>query len=195
MTTDLYPDEGNAPEQPRGYSALVRIIHWSMAILMIVMLGAGIWMVQGDWGGEYPPLRGQLYDIHRGIGFILMILAVVRLLAYRFTDPPSPLPPSVSPGQRRAAHMVHFLLYMAFIIQPLLGWYATNAWGVANISVFGWFDLPTIAAQDRDLGNQLLVIHGYIGFFITGLVVLHILGVAYHAFIARDGVASRMVNG
>jgi len=38
--------------------------------------------------------------------------------------------------QQTAAITVHRLLYAALIIQPFLGWYATNAWGVKNIPFF-----------------------------------------------------------
>ena len=128
-------------DQPRGYSRAARIIHWVMAFIMITMIIAGIWMATGDlWGGKFPAFRGQLYDYHRGMGFVLLILVVVRIIIKYRSTPPSPLPSSIPPLQQKIAHYMHLVLYAALIFHPLLGWYATNAWGVKNIPIFGLFD-------------------------------------------------------
>lgn len=179
----------------KGYSLFLKVLHWSMAVIMITMILAGIYMVNGPWDGKFPASRGWLYDYHRGMGFVLMILVIIRLMAYRFSTPPSPLPPHMSRLQTGTAHTVHFLLYAALIIHPLLGWYATNMWGVEKIPVFGLFNLPTLVEKNRELGNVLLEWHGYGGFFITGLIVLHIAGALYHHFVLKDGVLQRMTSG
>ena len=178
----------------RGYSLLVRIIHWIMAFIMLTMIAAGLYMVNGDWGGKFPPERGWLYDYHRGMGFVLLVLVVIRLLAYRFTSPPSPLPVSISPVQKLIAEITHFLLYAALIIHPLLGWVATDLWGVKNIPIFGLFTLPPLAEKNRELGNLLLEWHGYIGFAIAGLICLHIGAALFHHLVLKDGVLMRMIR-
>ncbi|MEO0327042.1 MAG: cytochrome b [Pseudomonadota bacterium] len=178
----------------RGYSFAMRVLHWLMAIMMLFMIAAGIYMVNGNWGGKFPPLRGQLYDIHRGTGFLLFLLVVLRLLIYRFTTPPSDLPAGISPVQKQVSQIVHFLLYAILIIQPIFGWYATNAWGVKNISVFGWFNLPQIAEKNRELGNQLLEFHGYFGLAATALVAMHIGAAVFHHFVLKDEVLKRMLK-
>ena len=181
-------------DQMRGYSLTARLLHWVMAFIMITMLIAGIAMVYGPWDGKFPPARGMLYDYHRGMGFVLLILVVVRIFARYFTPPPSPLPDTVKPLQRKIVHAVHGLMYLALVIHPIFGWYATNLWGVKNIPIFGLFTLPQLADKNRELGNQLLAIHGQIGIAIAGLIALHILGVMYHQFVARDQVLQRMLR-
>ena len=69
----------------RGYSFLMRILHWIMAAMMFYVITTGFMMGFGVKVGAH-------YDYHRAIGIVLMILVIVRLLAYRFTTPPSPLP-------------------------------------------------------------------------------------------------------
>lgn len=178
----------------RGYSLPMRMIHWTMALIMISMILAGLAMVNGPWDGKFPPLRGHLYDYHRGMGFVLMVLVVLRLILRWYTVPPSPLPGSVAPLQRKAAGVTHFLLYTSLMVQPLLGWYATNTWGVKNITIFGIFDLPSIADKNRELGDWLLTIHGYIGVFIAGLVCMHIGAALMHQFVLKDNVLMRMLR-
>ena len=182
-------------DRPRGYSRAARLIHWVMAFIMITMIIAGIWMATDDlWGGKFPALRGQLYDYHRGMGFVLLILVVVRLIIKHRSTPPSPLPSSIPPLQQKMAHYNHVLLYAALIFHPLLGWYATNAWGVKNIPIFGLFNLPTLVDKNRELGNFLLEIHGYLGFFIAALILIHIGAALMHQFIKKDGVLLRMLR-
>ena len=174
-------------EKERGYSLVMRLLHAIMAGMMFYVIVVGFMMGSGIKVGAH-------YDYHRATGITLLILVVIRLLAYRFTAPPSPLPASISLMQQRVAHTVHFLLYAALILNPLLGWYATNAWGVAKIPYFFGLHLPRIAAKDRELGNYLLELHYYSGIAITVLVVLHILGVLYHQFVLRDRVLMRMIR-
>lgn len=171
----------------RGYALPMRVLHALMAVMMFYVIIVGFMMGYGVKVGAH-------YDYHRATGIVLMILVIVRLLVYRFTTPPSPLPDTISLLQRRVAHTVHFLLYAALILNPLLGWYATNAWGVAKIPFFFGLHLPKIAEKDRELGNYLLEWHHYSGLFITALVLLHIGGVAYHQFVLRDRVLMRMVR-
>lgn len=181
-------------EETRGYGLIMRVLHWSMAAIMITMILAGIYMVNGPWNGEFPASRSWLYDYHRGMGFVLMILVIIRLMAYRFTTPPSPLPASVSPAQRLVSKSVHFIIYASLIIHPLFGWVATNIWGVKNIPVFGMFNLPPLAEKNRELGNLLLEWHGYMGFAIAALIVLHVAAALYHHMVLKDGVLTRMTR-
>ena len=181
-------------DQARGYSVTVRVLHWTMAFIMITMLIAGIAMVYGPWDGKFPPVRGMLYDYHRGMGFVLFVLVIIRIFARFLTTPPSPLPDTIKPLQRSVVHMVHGLMYLALLIHPIFGWYATNLWGVKNIPIFGLFTLPQLADKNRELGNQLLAIHGQIGIAITVLIGLHIAGVMYHQFIAKDTILQRMLK-
>lgn len=178
----------------RGHSLPIRIIHWLTATVFIVMILAGIVMVNGNWGGQFPPLRGQLYDIHRGLGFVLLILVLIRIV-FKFTTPAaSPLPATIPASEQKIAHLTHVLLYAALIVHPLLGWYATNMWGVANIPIFGLFNLPTLVEKNREMGDFLLEIHGYLGFAIGALVLLHILAAFRHLLIKKDGVFQRMIR-
>ena len=180
--------------EERGYSLTIRTLHWVMAFIMITMLIAGLLMVYGPWDGKFPPMRGMLYDYHRGMGFVLLVLVIVRIFARFFTKPPSPLPDTIRPIQKVMVHVVHGLMYLALVIHPVFGWYATNLWGVKDIPVFGLFTLPTLAEKNRELGNQMLELHGQIGIAIAVLISLHIAGVMYHQFIARDSVLQRMLK-
>jgi len=173
--------------ETRGYALSMRILHWSMALMMFYVIIVGFLMGNGFKVGKH-------YDWHRATGYILFFLVILRLLIYRFTTPPSPLPKDMSPLQEKAAHTVHFLLYGSLLVQPILGWYATNAWGVAKIPFFFGLSLPKIAEKNRELGNQLLEYHYYLGLFITALVIIHIVAALMHHFVWKDGLIKRMMR-
>lgn len=176
-----------AAEENRGYARTMRIIHWLMALMMLYIIIVGFLMGNGFKVGKH-------YDWHRATGWLIFFLVIIRLVAYRFTTPPSDLPVAMAPLQKTAAHVVHFLLYSCLLIQPLLGWYATNAWGVAKIPFFFGYSLPRIAEKNRELGNQLLECHYYLGLLITALVVVHILAALMHQFVWKDNLIRRMVK-
>lgn len=173
--------------ETRGYSIAMRTLHWVMAAMMLYVIIVGILMGNGFKVGKH-------YDWHQAVGFILFFLVIIRLVIYRFTAPPSPLPKTISPLKQKAAHTVHFLLYASFLVQPILGWYATNAWGKDNIPLLFGYSMPVIAVKNRELGNFLLEIHHYLGLFITALVVIHIGGALMHHFVWKDGLIKRMMK-
>ena len=48
-----------------GYNTQVKIMHWLMAVLMIALIAAGLFMVDLP---KDDPLRPQLYMIHKSSG-------------------------------------------------------------------------------------------------------------------------------
>lgn len=176
----------NASET-RGYALAMRTIHWVMAAMMLYVIIVGLLM-----GNDFKV--GKHYDWHRATGFLLMMLVVVRIIIAKLSKPPLPKHVGEKGLQQTAAITVHRLLYASLFIQPFLGWYATNAWGVKNIPFFFGMTLPQIAEKNREWGNQLLEYHGYLGLFITALVVIHISAALMHQFVFKDNLIKRMVK-
>src|SRR5215471_8124664 len=170
-----------------AYSLTARTLHWVTATLVLIMLPLGV-VIANDWGGA---LQDPLYNLHRSIGTVIIPLVIVRL-GYRLTHPPLPLPDDIPPLQERAARATHWGLYALLIVQPLLGWVATSAYG-APIIVFGLFQLPSIWPQDQPLSERLFPVHQLIGLAITCLAIMHIGAALYHHFIRKDRVLLRMI--
>ncbi|MEM9333018.1 MAG: cytochrome b/b6 domain-containing protein [Pseudomonadota bacterium] len=166
----------------------MRLIHWLMAAMMLYVIIVGFLM-----GNDFKV--GKHYDYHRAAGFLLMILVLIRLGLRQVTRPPMPLYAVERGFQRTASQIVHVLLYTVLIVQPFLGWYATNAWGVKKIPFFfkGWH-LPQIVEKDRELGNFLLEIHHYLGLFVALLLFIHIAAALMHHFVKKDDVLYRMLR-
>jgi cytochrome b561 len=172
-----------------AYSLTARALHWITAALVLTTIPVGV-VIVNEWGG---PLQDPLYDLHRSIGALLILVIMVRL-GYRLTHPPLPLPDDIPPVQRLAARATHWALYGLLVVQPFVGWAATSAYG-AQIVVFGLFELPPILCQDRALSDRLFVVHALIGAAIACLVAMHIGAALYHHFVRGDRVLMRMITG
>ncbi|MBD8878429.1 cytochrome b [Roseibium polysiphoniae] len=169
------------------YSALARLFHWLTVVLVLTMVPAGIVMIRIDGGS----LQNTLFDYHRSVGFVLLVLTLVRLV-FRFGSHPAPLPEAIPLWQRMAARATHAFLYIFLILNPLVGWVATSAYGAA-IEVFGLFTLPALVAKDRALADQLFPIHEVLGLAFVAVVTVHIGAALFHGLIKRDGVLQRML--
>ena len=63
-----------------GYTLTARMLHWVIAVLVLLMIPLGI-MIANEWGG---PAQTFLYNLHKSIGATLIPLVVIRLL-YRLS--------------------------------------------------------------------------------------------------------------
>jgi cytochrome b561 len=172
-----------------AYSLSARALHWITAVLVLIMLPLGVAIAN-----EFcAPLKDALYDLHRSIGTVIIPLVILRL-GYRLTHPPSPLPDDIPPIQQRAAHATHWGLYGLLLVQPLVGWIATSAYG-APIMIFGLFQLPPIWPRDQAFSAVLFLVHGLIGAALACLAAIHIGAALYHHFVRKDQVLMRMLTG
>ena len=169
------------------YSLTARVLHWTTAVLVITVIVVGLLL------DDLPAGRVQntAYDLHRSTGVLIFVLVAIRLL-YRWTHPPPPLPADVPRLQRLAANAVHHLLYTLLLVQPLVGWWGTSAYGAA-INVYWLFTLPPLVAKDQAWGERILGWHGVIGITIACVIAVHVGAALYHRFVRKDGVLQRML--
>ncbi len=172
-----------------GYTPVARLLHWTVAGLVLLMIPLGI-VIANEWGG---PAQQFLYNLHKSIGATLIPLVVIRLL-YRITHPAPPLPSDIPAIQQFAAHATHWALYVLILIQPLVGYIMTSAYP-APVPFFGLFNLPSIWPENRALSEQLSVVHLYIGLAIAAVAAVHIGAALFHHFVRKDRVLMRMISG
>lgn len=175
------------------YAPLQRIMHWLMAVIVLGTLAGGLVLgllgfegTKATFGG---PVTNAIYEYHKTFGLIILALMIIRLfLRFEYGKPAFGY--SIEPWERIASSIVQFLLYLALFAQPILGWLATDA---ANFPVefFAW-NLPQFIAKDEAMGKALYAAHGYVGWTIVVLLILHIGGALRHWLIKRDEVMARM---
>jgi cytochrome b561 len=172
-----------------GYTLTARVLHWTVAALVLLMIPLGI-VIANEWGG---PAQQFLYNLHKSIGATLLPLVVIRLL-YRLTHPAPPLPSGIPAIQQFAAHATHWALYVLILLQPIVGYIMTSAYP-APVPFFGLFNLPSIWPENRALSEQLSVVHLYIGIAIALVAAVHIGAALFHHFVRKDRVLMRMISG
>jgi cytochrome b561 len=168
------------------YSPPAIVLHWLVALLILVAFPLGLYMV------ELPlsPDKLRLYSYHKWIGITLLMLAALRV-AWRLAHTPPPLPAGIAAWQRRAGEIVHGLLYLLMIAIPLSGWLMSSAKGFQTVW-FGVLPLPDLIGKDRALGDLLTGVHKTLNFTLLALVVVHVGAALQHHFIERQPFLQRM---
>jgi cytochrome b561 len=174
------------------YHPLARLLHWTIAILILVGLPMGAIMVRRD----FDPVNNVLYTLHWSIGLTILALMLVRL-AVRLTISPPRSAAVLTPVQKYLSHAVHIGLYGLLFIIPVLGWLGKSAYGAeANgIPVFYLFYVPTLVERNEAMAEIYFWWHEMAVRAFLALLILHLAGAFYHAMIARDGVVGRMGIG
>ena len=168
------------------FPLLSRLLHWTMAVLVLAMLGIGVAMVASLT--HYHRLVG----IHRPLGFAILLLVVIRLVN-RMINPPPPLPEGMPLLLRFAAHASHIALYGLMLALPLVGWAMLSAAGYP-IVLFGPVQAPAILPRDAALYAELRVAHTVLAFALFATFIAHLGAALMHGLIFRDGVFSSMAG-
>lgn len=170
---------------PARFPLAIRLLHWTMALLILAMLFIGFAMVS-----TAGPAYASLIALHRPLGIAILLLAALRL-AIRLATGAPPLPADLPHVQQRAARGAHLLLYLAMIGLPLIGWAMLSAGGYP-VRLTAGFVLPPIVPRDALAYGLLRQAHGLIAFAFFALILGHLTIALIHGFVRRDGVMETM---
>lgn len=176
------------------FSATQRWLHWIVAMMVLVLLPVGFWMVDRAEANIWDDLTGNLYASHKAFGFLVLWLVAWRLILRAVNTSPG-YPASVSVPVRRLAKTTQWLVYALLLAIPLLGWAGVTAFGALNI--FWGLSLPAMPGvpADQVLAKEIFAIHGWLGVALCVLLFLHIAGALKHRLIDHDGVFDHMSLG
>jgi cytochrome b561 len=166
------------------FTLLSRILHWTMAPMVIAQLFIGVTMVAAL---SYYPL---LLAIHRPLGVAILVFAVVRM-ANRLTHRPPPFLATMSRAERRIATWSEYLLYVLLLVQPLTGWAMLSA-ARFPITLLGPLQLHGIAPHNIDVYAVLRECHGAFAFLLFLTFTAHVCAVLFHTLVLRDRLIDRM---
>jgi cytochrome b561 len=170
------------------FSPLARLLHWTMAPLIIAMLFIGVGMV-----ATVSSAHNTLIAIHRPLGIALLLLVVLRA-GVRLTRGSPPLPDDMPTPQRFAAKASHLVLYVLMAAMPLIGWAMLSAAGYP-VTLYGPLHLPPIAPHNVELFALLRALHTWFAFALFATVLLHLAAALFHGLIRRDGAFLSMARG
>lgn len=171
------------------YTSIAIALHWAIALL----LGFMIWL---GWNMDDNEAR---YQLHKSIGITVLFLALARL-AWRFANPPPPLPEGMPSIEKTASHAVHVAFYVLMIGIPIAGWLlvSISPFQVSTVlyDTVSWPHLPFPEGwKSEDLYEIVENIHGKGAWLVIILLGLHVAGAVKHELGAEEGVLKRMLPG
>jgi cytochrome b561 len=168
----------------RRFTAFSRLLHWTMAAMVLTMLGVGVAMVASL--ADYH----VLVSIHRPLGIAILILVVVRFVN-RLLSPPPPFPATMSRAERLAATASEYTMYGLMLVLPLVGWGMLSA-ARYPIVLFGPLHLPYILPHNIMLYAVLRKAHTILAYLLFLTFLAHFGAILFHTLIVRDRIFSRM---
>jgi cytochrome b561 len=175
---------------PAGeYTRGAKWFHWLTVPLLVVLLLSGPTI---QFIGDEAKMR--YYTLHESLGLLVLLLAAARL-SWRLRHTP-PSRDYLPPFERRGSDAVHVALYVVLMVQPILGFFTTNAYGFPQqgaTAFLGFIDLPKFMDAAPELAVRLHWAHAIGGALLVLLVTAHVAGVLYHHIAKRDGTLLRML--
>lgn len=175
------------------YPLPIRLLHWTMALIIAGLLWAGLTMVSMD--DAVPAKFEHFYPWHKSFGMLILMLVLVRL-AIRARSMLPALPQALAAWEIRTAKAAHGLLYALMVLVPLAGYSMSSSYTQSDGVFFFGVNLPELLPKNDDRFEVFRSIHKVLAFVLLGVVVLHALGALKHRFVDRDrskDVLSRMV--
>lgn len=179
--------------QVHRYTRTAIMLHWVVAVLMIVNVGlAWTWPYVADESVR------PLINNHKSIGITLLALVTCRLL-WRLTHRPPPFPGAYATWETRSAHAVHIALYLIMFAMPISGWVMDSAWERAAQNpnfYFGLFEWPRLAPIMALGAGTKKAVHDVFGsvheagaYVLYVLVAVHIAGALKHQLAGHPELA------
>lgn len=179
-----------AANEEGRYGRVSRLLHWIIAILILVLIPMGIFTSIIPENTEY---RNAYYIVHKTLGVLVFFLLLFRLVWNQISKRPE-LEESLTPRERKLAHGAHITLYFMMIALPLTGFLMTSFHGYSTY--FFLWELPPLWAQNDVYVVVFGMLHKYLLPYLLYIVLgAHILGALKHQFIDKhDSAFKRMVS-
>ena len=171
---------------PPNYTTMAKLFHWSMATLILVMLALGFYMADLD----STPLKFQLFQWHKSVGILILLLLILRLL-WRLTHRPPAYAVTMPLWQKAAAHTVHYGLYFLMFSMPMSGYVMSDAAGY-HPNFFG-LPVPMLSQHNPETASFLAERHTQMAWILLALIGIHVAAALYHHLRVKDATLRKML--
>lgn len=164
-------------------------LHWLIAgLILLVQLPAGILMLELERG----LLQDALFNIHKNVGLLIFVLALVRL-GWRLVNPTPRLPPETPSWQQRIARLTHALLYGLLFLLPISGFFYT-AFGGFPVPLLMLYDIGRLIPASEPQAEVWKAVHYGAQYALYAVVAMHVGGALHHYLVRGDDVLQRMLT-
>jgi len=180
----------NNESQLKSFDKAYKWLHWSMAILVMLMLFAAVGFAPGMSIAEHK----EMLTGHSSIGTLVSILLILRVAKRFVKRDPQPVQ-NIAHWQKLASKAVQLGLYFSLVFVPITG-YLTARFHELPVMVFGAFNLNQAGSQgfNQETFDMIRLAHELGTKMIMILLVLHIGGALYHRFVKKDDVLASMTR-
>jgi len=172
---------------PDRYDKVASALHWLIGIALLAQITFGLLLDEIAPRGT--PSRGAVINLHKSVGIVLGVAIVLRL-AWRWWHRPPAWPASMAPRQQRAARLGHAALYICMAVLPASGYIASN-FSKHGVKFFGRA-LPPWGPDLPAVYGAFNLVHVVTGWALALLVVGHVLIALKHAWVDHDAVFARI---
>ncbi len=158
----------------------MRIMHWSMSLIIIGLLILGLLMANWLADASY---AGKMYWWHKSFGVLALLLIFVRLcLRWQYRAQIPQLPIDMPALERKAAHGGHTLLYVLMLIVPISGYLMSSTYTASSGITFFGLALPDVLPKNDVQAQFFTAVHVISAYTIGIMVLLHVAAVIKHRF-------------
>ncbi len=161
------------------------ILHWAIAILIIILIPLGLWMTSLDY---YDSWYTKAPDIHRSLGIIVGIFILLYIMWRKFNIKPAN---NTQGWEKILSNFNHIFLSASAIFMLLSGYLISTADG-KPVAVFNWFSIPSLLSNIENQADIAGWFHYLFGLFMIALILLHVAGALKHHFIDKDQTLKKM---
>jgi len=172
------------------YGRISRLLHWLMAIMVVLMAASGLYMVELDY---YDPWYHQLPQWHKLGGLIVLVLLILRIV-WRWINVRVEALAGTTAFEMKAAQWVHHLFYVLLCLIPLSGYLISTADG-KGITWNGLVLLPALFPGFSGQADMAGKAHLLLVWCMAGLLLLHVAAALKHHVINKDKTLKRMLGG
>jgi cytochrome b561 len=174
----------------RYYGLISIVFHWLMAVLIIVLIALGLYMVAlPDIGFNTRKLT--IIFVHKELGVLVLTLVSIRLI-WRLCNVVPRLSGHMPTWQKLAAHTSHWALYGFMFALPISGWLMSSASGIP-MTFLGLFELPNLISPNIYKMQLLIEIHKWLAYGLIVTILVHISAALMHHFIYKDDTLRKML--
>jgi cytochrome b561 len=165
------------------YGLISKVLHWMSAILLLIQIPLGFYLVDLDFGEE----RLTFENIHIIIGLTIFYLVIVRLVK-NIINPTPKLNNSIFKGQKFLAKINHLLLYVTILSITISGILKKLYNGESLIIIF-----KKIKIEDNfELSEIFYDVHVFSNYVMIALIALHVVAVIIHKFFFDDNLLKKI---
>jgi len=177
---------------PTEYGSVTRTLHWAVFLLFAYQfVGANLMTRLG--GGERVLGMGQdlLYNWHKSVGLVLLLLAFARVV-WRRTTPLPDWSDALVPAERVLVHRLESMLYLLMFALPVTGYLFVTAGGY-GVKLFGAYDLPAPFGRVEWLASLARWLHVLLAHAAIVVVAWHLGMVLRKQWVDRAPYLQRML--